>query len=756
MCTRSLLLSTVLFGGVVAATLTMQPGTLRADDALTPQGSWTVSRVEAKQSGAVPYCALTRRFGNGSVLTFARNPRNEGSLAIDFPDAAFQTGKELTIDLLADSEIRSFKTAPVSEHSIIVRMGEDNKFHQALEKSGQLAVSVADKTMTYAMPDMSEGMQDLSACIGQGVEPAAGDHAPEMAATFAPTPGKKPVPAPKPALDASPENADLQKIMEENIRLRTALERERREFENRFQKTGENTSATAELAEKARLLELENGALKSKMPVTHESGEDAEASAVQEISMLQQENSRLKNTLDEQIQRVAMLEKKSTDKAVLTTDDAVKGQVVALKDQIARLEADNEAMKKTIAQKEDAGIRTAAGEGSVSIASDNWNLEQAAQRFNEAEREIRRLGFAVEQERAKCMVEKKDLEYMLFDPKIADKEQIAHLTVLEEELAQAKRDLENAGVHAEKTGALESRVKELDGRIADLSAMNESYETQIRDLEGQLASAHLTASREQVPSGNDAPVGSLPQEISSLNAQISAPPPEKTATATQLSRIQPAADGGSARAIAHPGTTVPAVDMDISAIKPSPPEDQPSTPVALPVTEKAVAPAIAAAAAITTAQLMSAADIDTLLRQAGVATDSGIQKLGHAGTDRVAYRWQTQGLFGTAEQKGMESPSQFDRLVRDYLNNTKSRCAGQFASMPTLEEIQGNKRISAYEIACLDKDGNGASAALTFYSLEGKTFTTVAHETLPASMDIAMDARDRIVGALRGGNAASR
>ncbi len=799
MRTRSLLLSTALFGGILVAALTMHSGPVRAADVLRPQGTWTVSKVDARQPGAIPYCALTRRFTNGSVLTFARNPRQEGSLAIDTPDAGFKSGGEVSVALSAGSESRNFKATPVSERSVIVRMGEDGKFHQALEKSGELRVSIAGKTMAYALPDMVTGAQDLSACIGQSVEPAAGD-SPKMAAM--PAPAVEAQKAEKPAAVATGPDSDVerQKLAEENMRLRTALERERREFENRFQKTGENTSVTAELTEKLKLLEAENAALKSGTQnnaakesaaaalvvceppkATPKEIKDTGAAALKDVSALKEENARLKATLDEQARRVAMLEEKNAQQKPSGMDEKSAKQIADLKEQIARLESDNKSLKMTVAQKEDAGadnlatlrqlketqaqfqaakaerdllsaeiasIRKAEGDGRVSIASSNWNLEQATSRFNEAEREIRRLGSAVEQERAKCAVEKKNLEYMLFDPKIAEKEQISRLTTLEEQLAQAKQELENAGAGRQKTEAQEARIRELESRIADLSQRNASYETQMRSLEEKLAAS----GKQSATSEQSAMVDALRQEVSSLNAQIANIQSEKAAMALQLSRVQPAAGTHSARSVARADTTVSHVDVEVSGVAAPPLREN---PVISPADRVAV-PAVAAMAASNT-RLIGAADVETLLRQSGVSVKDGVRKLdGASAADRVAYRWETQGLFGTAEQRAMESPAQFDRFVREYLDNTKSRCTGQFASVPALEDIQGGKRISAYEIACVDSEGAGASAALAFYSLDGKTFTTVAHEALPEAMDIAMDARDRIVTVLQGGKTASR
>lgn len=973
---RALFLSTVLYGGAVFAALLGQPGMAYAET-LRPQGNWAVSKIDSRQAGALPYCALTRRFGKDAALTFARNQRSEGSLAIDLPRGAFESGKSLAVKLEAGGEQRSYDASPVSERSVILRMGQDDNFYSALDASGSLRVDIAGQNYTFAVPDMVAGSKDLASCLGDQVAAASGKaviaqiDTPDMKAMPAPQVEKAPIKEPAPqkvaakpsaremakvepaAGSAAPASAamtessaasELQQVKEENIRLRNALERERRQFENQFQQTGQNTSAVAELNEKIRILELENSALRVK------SGKSGDGKAIpaatpenvagdvvamrEDMAALKAENDRLTAEIKRQAERAAMLEKAAVampepDKS---RESAMTAQMQSLQARVATLEEENKALKSSAANAKTtviesssniatikllketeaqlsavkaerdrmAGeleeIRRADADGRVRLASDNWNLEHATERFNQAEREIRRLGASLEQERAKCSLEKKDLEYMLFDPKIATKEQISRLTTLEEELATAKRALAAAEGNADKVNALQAKIRELETRIRDLDQRNASYETQIkglkvadgkvaelteklgaanqqiaryegevktlqaaagsgqqqvavyesriRTMESQLADANakiagyernVTAMKgsevqqqekvaqleKQVSEANakiaeyarnvtaikgsetqqqekiaqlekqvneanaeiararlvaaeaekkvsslgdqKAMMDALRQEITSLNAQIANMQSEKTAMAMQLAQVRPASGGDTsadvraARSIARADTVVARVpDIEVNAIGVPTGQATAIRPVAAPVMENAPVPTITSATA--NIRLMGPGEIEGILRQAGVSTDSGVQKLDSSmGAGRVAYRWQTGGMFGTAEQKGMENPAQFDGFVRDYIEKTRARCKGQFASVPALEDVQGSRRISAYEIACVDSgSGQGASAALTFYTMDGKAFTTIAHEAVPESMDIAMDARDRIIATIQGAKSASR
>lgn len=833
---RSMLLSTVLCGGVLA--LFVSPaGSANAMPMVNPQGTWAVTKVDAKKTGATPYCALSRRFGNGSILTFARNAYDETSLAVDFPPNSFKAGQDYTVMLDPGSgETRSYKARPVSERGMVIRMGRDEKFYDALERAEKLSINVDDQGFAFSMMDIKAGTQDLAACLGTAVEPAAGGD------------------APAPAIAASANmNNEVQAVKEENMRLRAALERERKAYEDKMQ-SGSDTSATAELTEKLQILQKENAALKSqvvgagKLPPGTVVPAPALAAATpscapakqddEAVNLLRAENSKLKSELDAQMQRIAlspvsadvkMLDSLRAENAQLKSDiDAQKQKIASLelsqkgasgdaaaqaalsaqladmKQQMAKLQSENQSLKSivesrqaTAAAPEDMKANVAAiarmksmeeqmvqlradkdrmadkiamlsksaapanipGGPNVRISSDNWNLEQATERYNQAENEIRRLGSVIEQERAKCSIEKKNIEYMLFDPKIAAKEQIAKMVTLENELAQAKQA---------SNGSAEDKAKiaMADKNIADLKSQLAATTDQVAQLQKSLSEARNT----KVASADQSPVvDALRQEVASLNNQIANMQNEKIASAESLAAIHPAAGGNdvsASRLSARPETIVPkpAIEVDteifsqqvdgkpLSIVPPSVvSKPLPATMAAAPV------PAIASGVQASNAKLMTKADVGTLLQKAGVNLSSDVQAVaGATGSGHVTYRWETNGLFGTIEQKAIENPAQYDRYVQDYLDKTKSRCQGEFAAVPGLMNGSDDARVSSYEIACVDeKSGDGASAALAFYSQNG-TFTSVAHETSSESMDVAMDVRDRIATVIGDSKTASR
>tara|TARA_X000001036_G_C20689870_1_gene809032 strand:- start:844 stop:2466 length:1623 start_codon:yes stop_codon:yes gene_type:complete len=133
-------------------------------------------------------------------------------------------------------------------------------------------------------------------------------------------------------------------------------------------------------------------------------------------------------TMDEAAQAQIEAQKARND-ALLAKLSAVQKQLEMLKDENAALNNDLQSNFK------------ASEKERVSIATDNWNLERATMKYNEAERQIKRLSQQLQKERAKWNAERKELEMTLFDPQITDAEQLARLAELEAKLAAAKAEI---------------------------------------------------------------------------------------------------------------------------------------------------------------------------------------------------------------------------------------------------------------------------------------------------------------------------
>ncbi len=116
-------------------------------------------------------------------------------------------------------------------------------------------------------------------------------------------------------------------------------------------------------------------------------------------------------------------------------------KISQLEKKINELEKENNALQNNMSSNK---------QEAVSIETDNWNLERATARYNEAERQIKRLGEQLQRERALRASEKKDLEAQLFDPQITEQQQLARLAELEQKLDEAESRLEQQRIRYEE------------------------------------------------------------------------------------------------------------------------------------------------------------------------------------------------------------------------------------------------------------------------------------------------------------------
>jgi len=434
-----------------------------------------------------------------------------------------------------------------------------------------------------------------------------------------------PVAAPAQVIPAMPDPAivrEVESLREENMRLKNAMETERRNFENRSQQLSGDSSKAVELNEKIRLLEMEHESLRGNLaatatlpkapPVTNEvmdrvkllESENANlrqnlATAVkqtttpvaplqcdtanaaggandaitaqlkQELSGLQAENARLKTQMADQTARLASLEEQAAG-AMLKAESAVRADqgaaMTEMQGRIAQLEEENAILRtKVKTQHVDAkpgegvitltqlrsvesqmqviraerdklavqieNIQKGRGDDILSKAAGNWDLEEATKRFNEAEREIRRLGGQLEQERAKCASDVKKIEYMMFDPEIATKEQTAKLLQLEEQVMSfnAKGEVEGAAYKSriqtlEKTAAAkDEQLARVQQRIAEVEGKLNTKDGEIRDNLKKIASL------EQSLSTNSTGSVESQQKLVALEKSVAAKTAELTA-----------------------------------------------------------------------------------------------------------------------------------------------------------------------------------------------------------------------------------
>lgn len=232
----------------------------------------------------------------------------------------------------------------------------------------------------------------------------------------------------------------------------------------------------------------------------------------------------------------------------INTEGKALRQIADLQSKLDAAQKDNNELAKQLdslkLRQEDTGIAAIGGD---------WNLEQATKRYNEAEREIRRLGQQLEQERMSCNREKAEIEQMLFDPAVADQKQIQKLSQLQSDLAAAQAKIaDNSKLIqdevnkqlAVKTQTIESEKAALQNQVAMLQknvSDNQAVIAQKASLEAQVAQLQRTAADSKSLAAEKAALQTQIAQLQKSATDAQALTAEKTALQAQIAQMQKSA-----------------------------------------------------------------------------------------------------------------------------------------------------------------------------------------------------------------------
>lgn len=296
----------------------------------------------------------------------------------------------------------------------------------------------------------------------------------------------------------------------------------------------------------------------------------------------------------------AQLEESLRSAQVRIGEAAVNTEAAGLR-KIADLEVKLEAAKSDNATlaKQLESMKVQQEDGRLSVVAGDWNLEQATKRFNEAEREIARLGKQLEQERMSCNREKAEIEQMLFDPAVTDQKQIEKLTKLEKELDDA-----NAKVKDNSKQIQAAVDQQLAAKTQELNAKIQAAETAKAAMSQQVATLQQSATQKD-------------QELASLRAVPKADP---AATAKQIEAEIAKVRAASDAEMAVLKQSMAAKEQELAAAKAVPKADPAATAKQI-ADEVAKAKAASDAQMATLQQMLAAKDQELVVARAQPKVD---------------------------------------------------------------------------------------------------------------------------------------
>ena len=179
MRSKLLLTSTACIALWSFSSIGVSPASANSRVLYTPASPWSVSHVRDQKGQGNDYCAMAQRFSRDAILTFAKNIHNESSLALDFQKPILGRKRTVSVTLDPGSGIQRFyEVNPVMSKAFVVRMGQDDPFFSALNKTGFLRVEIDGSSYSFNVAEIDAGQTKLNACLVSNIFPAAGDEAP--------------------------------------------------------------------------------------------------------------------------------------------------------------------------------------------------------------------------------------------------------------------------------------------------------------------------------------------------------------------------------------------------------------------------------------------------------------------------------------------------------------------------------------------------------------------------------------------------
>ena len=400
----------------------------------------------------------------------------------------------------------------------------------------------------------------------------------------------------------------------------------------------------------------------------------------------------------------AMQARGNIDKATVDVGNQAIKKIRAFEKKYEAAKSDNIALSKEIEElrrmQEDKTLKAVAG---------NWDLEKATKRYNEAEREIKRMGMLLEQQRVASRQEKKELEQMLFDPAVTDREQRRKMAELELKLAAAEKALQQRGSSVYARSATRTGANDVQGERVIVTAAktnNVSAPAPRKPVESKATRKNF------IPS-----VESKPMSITARQAPKPVPKVAPRSTPAPINtRVEAPRNNAPRAPIAKVSRVAPSQSASVTT---------PRTPeIRIP------SPSVAQ-------NSYGQGNLQSLLSSAGISLTGGVVKNG-----ATQYRWNTGRVVGKGQIIPMAQARNVDLFAQNYITRAKQSCAGDFASLPSPTIGRGK----SYEIACVSPT-RSTSASLVFAEKDGNVIA-IAHEAPTDSLDAAMDARDRVAAKL--------
>jgi len=461
-----------------------------------PKNKWVVEDTESAAKDGAPTCSVTNQLNNGYVLEMTGSAQGFEKINIDFRQNAFQNNMKYEVQYTIPGVDRAIVASRASSaNKISSDISDKTAFAEGLSSAGVLDIQIRENEFRVYLTGLKASMPKFEDCVAptaavakstiQNMEDAVLNDVDAVALQEASAPSSETLSPPPAAVSSAQTDAEARPTKSGHKRYTEILAEQLKQESEKYKPVEEEAEKSA----------ADEGAMIAPIPpkknVTKQSYKSPEAvynvtkkkmepvdftKTEKDVSKLEPASgisagdaAQMRDSISSLEQELAALRSENAALARELSDttkaqpaSAGNGNFVDMRNKISSMEKELISLReKNIMLDEELKLALKESEKErLSVSSDNWNLERATMRFNEAERQIARMGRQLQTARAMCEQEKTELEQMLFDPKLTEQSQIAKLAALEKELDSAKSDLyRQQRQYEERIKLLESQLQ---------------------------------------------------------------------------------------------------------------------------------------------------------------------------------------------------------------------------------------------------------------------------------------------------------
>jgi len=130
-----------------------------------PLKDWVIRPITEKSDTGVSYCSMRNIYKTNQTLVFAKDTKGFNTIGIDFNQPAVELGRQYAVTVKTAYFSANVKAIAASNQVMLIQMGKNKSFYEALSKGKVISFKVGSREFTYSLfSGVANGLKFLNDC----------------------------------------------------------------------------------------------------------------------------------------------------------------------------------------------------------------------------------------------------------------------------------------------------------------------------------------------------------------------------------------------------------------------------------------------------------------------------------------------------------------------------------------------------------------------------------------------------------------